>query len=1166
MITVAAPGVYTPPPSRSSDTVVASSTPPAVVADTTASQVLKHAVGDYCNRQTLADKLQALLKDLPRQILHDPALPMAKAKALMEAALASQLKNIMMYVCEDASYPPPLPVNRQVSVEAFLLSAGLELPTTLETLASLRDAVARQARAHPLGNLGGGLSWPVAMPPSDQRSLLAVLHSATSGLAGLPLAESGSGVLGYLLSGSSVSESDLNTPITAMEELLGSPKAIALGRALQSRLDGSPSGIGSLDYVLTAIHLALDPESQTTPRRTTVAGFDLAHSQHWGQPASVVRAGLARHLIEKGRATVQTAGLAAGLLLARSAPEYLVKDVPASVTCASVLWAQLKMAVGKLEAQAPGSTLSMGYAHILLAAEKLGADDVSQQIDHDALQDWGIANGFLSTGEEVPSADAMERVRAAYNRHLSSLKTGSGLLQTEIPSRKAMALALLKQTFAELDPRCFEVRNIQKAMLKEGRPGLYPGMRSMLDIVMEGDRLGPEDHWITADKRIPINRFCSLYQAGALKVATPFKTAYDAAISAHEEGQKTVVRHLISTLPLEDRKNLAEGNLEFFHTHQYKIAGDLFTPPALHTRGHTLEVKTTRNGQVNLYTIDTRRGVIEKENFLIRRRTEPYTANKMEVREANIVAKTKLFEPYADTRALQSREQPGTSSQPDSFNASRSHYIADVFVKSLDLNNDELLKQARDVTSYDQDVVRNEAILQFFLNLIPVRSAVVNFRNGNVGQGVFDLAMDVVGLVTLGAGKAAQAGKVLGKSLSSARQLAKAARFIGATAVEVFNPLSGLGDLAVGGGRLAVSGGRYAVEKVGRQLDHLRGATGQYGALKAASKQYGDAATGVFKVGGHRVEGGAVRQGGKWYALDAHTMRPYGRPLEDFAAGARAVDGKITHLPSAVDGELSNRLFRQFNVPESRMAGLSRNSQGVYVGAGSHLTYIRHTDGSGRAAVYDVRQLGRSSEGKVQARVYHNNRQTSLLVEHVQGDQWRRLGLPGGNPPSIKSDLGPIIGRGGEGVVYASLDGKRVYKDFGPTRFKATDHFELSEVEYLNKFYGDGFARTVLEDGRRYLVMGRIEGVDLTRVQKGSLPPDAGPLLADTFAQMEAKGIYHNDKQLANFMYSAKDNTIYPVDMDATSAEFMVPALMDTYQRRKSELLKQYAELIAKAP
>ncbi|WDU60854.1 hypothetical protein LRS56_18555 [Pseudomonas poae] len=444
--------------------------------------------GTAATNETLVEKLQGITRTLPAQRVPDASLTMSNARAQMETALASHLKSTMMYVCEDSSFPAlqPLPANRLISLEAFILASGMPVPKTLKALSDLTEELALQARAHPLGNLSGG-------QPStqDQDSILDVMHSNTSGLPGLPLVDSAKGALGYLLSGSSVLEADLKTPVKAMEKLLGSPKAQALGQAIQTRLGIAATEGAGHDSVMTAIHLGLDPQPLTTATRTHVAGFDLAQSQHWGQPASVVIEELARHLIETGRASEQTANLAAYLLLAKTAPQYLVKDIPARVTYASVLWAQLAMAVARIEAHTPGATLGMGYAEILLAGEQLNADpDFSQQMAYQVLKEWGIANGFIASAEQAPSASDMERVRAAYNGHLSTLKSTSTLLQTPIPSRESMALAQLEAAFPELDASLFKLRNLQKARLKEGRPGLYPGMRSMLDIVMEGGKLG----------------------------------------------------------------------------------------------------------------------------------------------------------------------------------------------------------------------------------------------------------------------------------------------------------------------------------------------------------------------------------------------------------------------------------------------------------------------------------------------------------------------------------------------------------------------------------------------------------------------------------------------------------------------------------------------------
>jgi predicted Ser/Thr protein kinase len=186
-----------------------------------------------------------------------------------------------------------------------------------------------------------------------------------------------------------------------------------------------------------------------------------------------------------------------------------------------------------------------------------------------------------------------------------------------------------------------------------------------------------------------------------------------------------------------------------------------------------------------------------------------------------------------------------------------------------------------------------------------------------------------------------------------------------------------------------------------------------------------------------------------------------------------------------------------------------------------------------------------------------------LLLERVQDDQWRRLGARGGQPVAVKADLGPEIGRGGEGVVYTSLDGKSVYKDLGPTRLTSVEGYVDMEVVNLNKYYGEGFAEVLIEDGRKYIKMGKIDGVDLAHVEKGSLPAEARSLLDDAVAQMEARDIFHNDPQLSNFMYSKTDNKLYPIDMNGMPAEFMVPAVKNVYDRQITQLRSAFSELIA---
>jgi hypothetical protein len=853
---------------------------------------LKKAFAERCNWTELATALHCLLEEVSNAFPGDLS---SRQQTDLEALLASRLASRSLPVCEDSSYYQRhklTPAHCVVSLQAYLRGSGLDVPKTLEALLALYQTATQHRQTHPLGNFSGALSWPTPLALQDQKAITRLLQAPHPNLPELPLADLKKGVLGYLLSASNLSHDDLKKPSNATQTLLASPKAQALGQAIQAHLGGIATTSSVNDYLLAAIHLGLAPESLETPARNSVAGFDLSHRQHWGKPATSVIDGLSRHLVAQGRASTQSADLAARLLLASTAPHYLAKDLAPSLTYGSIPWTQLAIAAAKLEAQSPGRVLTMTYSEVMAAAEDLEMDAaLTQLIQRDALSDWGVVNGLLEPTKKPSDAD-MLKVQRAFTAQQSALQATSIALAAQIPSREAMALDLLREHFPGVADTVFKARHLVKAQLKPGRPGSFPGQYSMLDIVMQGDRVNRADlqHWVTNDKRIPINAFCTKSAAGQLSVADTFDKDYNTAIDAQEKGHDGLARYLISTLPPEDRVNLMSGELEFFHTNEYQIGLD-FSTKTLMKRGHTLDVKTTRDGQVNIYRIDTHSGAISKHNYLNNRYAPPY--NQLNSRDANILSRTTRFNPFPDEHAQQAKEQPAASQTPQAFDAERTKYIAKVFTNALDLRGDDLLQHARGITAYDKNAAGDKAIGEFFLNLIPLRSAIVNFTKGNVAEGMLDLGLDVIGLVTLGAGKAAQAGKVLTKGVTTVKGATKAARFLGSAAIEAFNPLSGAGDLLKGGVALASAAGRRGWAAGRATANVLRGASGSYDVLKAAGKQHGLAAIGTYKVADQSLEGGALFRNGNWYAYDLAKALPYGAPLTNFQPSMAATAGQI---------------------------------------------------------------------------------------------------------------------------------------------------------------------------------------------------------------------------------------------------------------------------------
>ena len=296
--------------------------------------------------QTLADKQN--LRSLGQK-LNDMAQRLG-VNATPQEILAA-LKSTPMDVQAAASYP--VTPGHATTIEAFITSIGVAVPNSHFALTALADAVLSRAIEHPLGNLGGALSWPLPLSIAEQRTLLSAATQYVTLHPNPPSMGASLGPLDYLNSNQPLSGEAARDPAKVLETLLSTPRAQALGQAMQTQLNGIATDTSVNDYTLAALNLMLDPQSISTPHRNTVAGFDLAQSEHWGKPASAIFPTLSKHLSEQGHATAEMANVGAYLMLARKAPELLIKDIPSNVTYGSPAWVNLSIAAATIEAQTP---------------------------------------------------------------------------------------------------------------------------------------------------------------------------------------------------------------------------------------------------------------------------------------------------------------------------------------------------------------------------------------------------------------------------------------------------------------------------------------------------------------------------------------------------------------------------------------------------------------------------------------------------------------------------------------------------------------------------------------------------------------------------------------------------------------------------------------------
>lgn len=790
------------------------------------------------------------------------------SKTQVEAAL----KETRVVVHPDSPYYAV--VGQVTTLECFINSYGKLLPYSQFSLTGLGSALIDKSLEHPLGNLGGALSWPLPLDTDEQRRLrLFTLNYGDDQEKPLVIETRGL-LLAFLQQRVSLSPETLRDPTATLNALIGSPEAQQMGKVLQEQMQGLATENSATDYLLAAINLQLDPESIRNPQRNTIAGFDIASDKHWGRPASVVVDALSKHLVAEKKTSPELAGAAAHVLLAARAPVFLIKDIPSSVTYGSLAWINLAVAAATIEAETPGKVANMSFAQVMLAAEGASLADpvVTQAAQRDALIDWGVANGVLKKKHDHQySADELNTLVTTFKTRQSSMVQAAQAFEKDIPSRKEMALAELKKRFPGQESM-FENKVITAR--PHGAATEF-GPHSLLDVTMM--YADANSTYTSTDPRTPV---AQLNEHPGFGVFAAFQSQFKNTIEEKKSAVSTSIKHLISQLPLQDRENFEYGKVSFYQTYSQKL-GTGFSDKTQLPKDPKLLVRIERDGVPTAYEIDFNGGAIRK--------VPESSATTGTWRTANIEYEKKAFTPSVNATNLSTEQSVPNDPRLDSFASTRTQLIADAFVEHINLDDPAIHEQALGQTTGDKHRRAANTVGHFMLDLIPFVSTVKNFSQGKIGEGIFDLGLDIFGLLTAGVGAAGKLTKIAGSAVSTATKVARATKVIGAVVFGQLNPVDGVIGLLGGGGKLIGTG----VSKIAEGVNKLRGAAGSYDLLKAVSINNTAAATGSLKLGEHSIESAAVLKNGKWYAFDADKMRPYGSPLVGFTPKVVALEGEV---------------------------------------------------------------------------------------------------------------------------------------------------------------------------------------------------------------------------------------------------------------------------------
>lgn len=875
-VPVALQVVETVPPASRRESTAHAPKPSALPASALETQ--KARQGNIANRQafrrTLLDEGLQKFVEASQTARENAALPSSDPNHLSQEHYQGQIKDAIerclhatsMPVDPDSTYARErgMEPGGEVSLLRFIEDNGWRVPTTYDELKNLFETLGTDAPTMPPhGNFGGALAWPVPLSHEDQ---LGVYYHPIQTVPGVEQ----DGLFKLLTRNLALDNATLAQPRQVLERLIASPAGQAVGETLQRKYGGVATASSNADWLLAALHASLDAHTllgaSPTPTRNRVAGFDLAKAEYIGKPPATVVQALVTHLAGQQHISAALASTAAHLLLSRQAPAFLVKDIPAGVQCGSHAWVTLQVAVARLEAKAPGSTALMSYAQVMqhadmapITVEDQAVEYVAQQT---ALKDWGVANGVIpgNTNDQY-TADQLSTLHTAFNTQVQALRAGSEAYASVMPTRRELALKHLKQAYGSAIP--FEKRCI--SLYRDSRD--LPGPYSLLDLYLQHGNLdGIGTSWVSSSADVPLRRLSTSYRLPNIEAA--FSTAFAGYCEAMDKAMATQTAHLIASLPLDDRRHLESGKLTIARHISITRGGYPPYPEQRTPNEHSLYLKTEHQGEVRTYVLNL------KDNAVQRQDTPRWKLGDLLGDDGKVYGR---FEKVADSPA-----GPEMQGYPRSYASARTALIASAMVKDANIRRYE--DEARGRTTFESEVPFYKAGRELLLNLIPLRSAIIQFQQGNIGDGIADLAFDAFGFM-LGAGAAAKGVKALQAGASLSARVARGGRIIGRAAVGALNPLDGTGQLLFNLAR----GGQKSTLHAYRLL---RGSADSYDLLKA-SKHFDASAVGTFKLQDTLVEGPAVLTNGKWYAFDSANGRPYGKPLEDFQPSLRATDAQL---------------------------------------------------------------------------------------------------------------------------------------------------------------------------------------------------------------------------------------------------------------------------------
>jgi hypothetical protein len=655
-----------------------------------------------------------------------------------------------------------------------------------------------------------------------------------------------------------------------LQRLVSSPIALRWASAYIRDLgwygaqENQPQSDESLkQLMLTSLLLDLHPRVGEPEPRNHVAGFDLYAVEHIEKSFADVQTAFEKHLTQHHRISEKNAALAAHLLLAEAAPEFLVKDLPATLALGTPQWVEFCRIVAVQETIAPGSTRSMTYTRLLELSRLGEVSGFRKTLDAlaagDAVIDWGLLNNII-TPEDVAKSipGALAKASAAYARFADTLAETADTLVRPLPTRRSVSLDILKQvakgcSYLEHDVM-FQKKNHVLEDAYGDRLSISPVELHMSNDLASGDwDLKKGESIYTAFPRMlpnliaPDGEFHRQFNRDYLKhmqaMGTHLKQAFCAMPIAHRtrllKGKVTVFSLRPSVAKLQTLNNLPTNPLS---STLYTILGTTSGKP---TESHK-EIEAAKGrygvvlcsefeGRMTCYELFTLHGtcrenprlaaLIEKEHLLTTsvRSDEkgyslPATVHSLPtniecythgVPPGLIEVSSGVIDKIGELPASASAEE--IKGYYQSFYSSEFDPLTNFVLKHRPIATfDELVRECWGQTRLEALRAKREADLDTFLNfVVPFKSCIEDLSSDDVErqvQGAGACALEAAMTILLVVGAVAQIVSLVAKTMTVATKASALAKVGLGLVNNVFNPLDGVPDLLFKGGKLLRKG------------------------------------------------------------------------------------------------------------------------------------------------------------------------------------------------------------------------------------------------------------------------------------------------------------------------------------------------------------------------